>query len=161
FKTSEAYGKHICSTKQLFYEKNNFFVNDFLVLKVKGIFKILLPSGIKYPLSAKWNIKESELDALKTSTNGCLKSKRFSISSDSDIKYFLTIYPNGNKEENRGAAWIFLHLNFESETSVNAIFSFLIKSASFSVDCQNLYSKSSGWGSFICLTKDLFNRPCP
>uniref|UniRef100_A0A914P709 MATH domain-containing protein n=1 Tax=Panagrolaimus davidi TaxID=227884 RepID=A0A914P709_9BILA len=145
----------ISKTSKFFDSK--FFDNGKLIIKVKGTFKIILPLGIKYPFSAHWKIEESVLEALKSSNNGYLKSKRFNISSDSDIKYCIMIYPNGNKEENRGKAYVILQLQLGCETKIKADFNFSIDSALFSRLLTNVFEKSEGRGPFLCSTEDLFD----
>uniref|UniRef100_A0A914QGB7 BTB domain-containing protein n=1 Tax=Panagrolaimus davidi TaxID=227884 RepID=A0A914QGB7_9BILA len=145
----------ISKTSNFFDSK--FFDNGELIVKVKGTFKITLPLGIKHHFSAHWKIKESDLEALKSSNNGYLKSKRFNISSDSDIKYYIMIYPNGNKDANRGKTWVFLHFQLGSKTKIKADFNFSIDSALFSRRLTNVLEESGGRGPFLCSTEDLFD----
>uniref|UniRef100_A0A914PLF7 Uncharacterized protein n=1 Tax=Panagrolaimus davidi TaxID=227884 RepID=A0A914PLF7_9BILA len=111
---------------------SKFFDNGELIVKAKGTFKITLPFGIKYLFSAQWKIKESDLEALKSSNNGYLRSKRFNVSSDSDIKYYIRAYPNVNKDVNRGKTGVFLQLELGGETKIKADIHFSIDSAHFS-----------------------------
>uniref|UniRef100_A0A914R517 Uncharacterized protein n=1 Tax=Panagrolaimus davidi TaxID=227884 RepID=A0A914R517_9BILA len=154
-KNQNGAGFGISKTSKFFDSK--FFANGELIVKVKGTFKISLPLGIKYPFSAHWKIKESDLEALKSSNNGYLKSKRFNVSSDSDIKYYVMIYPNGNKDAYRGKTWVFLQLQLGSETKIKADVNFSIDSALFSHRMTQVFEKSEGRGTFLCSTEDFFD----
>uniref|UniRef100_A0AC35FDL2 BTB domain-containing protein n=1 Tax=Panagrolaimus sp. PS1159 TaxID=55785 RepID=A0AC35FDL2_9BILA len=154
-KNNNGAGCGIYKTVKFFDSK--FFANGELIVKVKGTFKITLPLGIKYPFSAHWKIKESDLEALKSSNNGYLKSKRFNVSSDSDFKYYITIYPNGNKDANRGKTCLFLHLQLGSETKIKADFTFSVDSAHFSFDTTHIFEENEGCGPTLCSTEDVFD----
>uniref|UniRef100_A0A914PGM2 Uncharacterized protein n=1 Tax=Panagrolaimus davidi TaxID=227884 RepID=A0A914PGM2_9BILA len=151
------YGVTLGISKTSKFFDSKFFANGELIVKVKGTFKITLPLSIKYPFSAQRKIKESDLEALKSSNNGYLKSKRFNVSSDSDIKYYINIYPNGNKDANRGKTRVFLQLQLGSETKVNAYLNYSVGSANFSCRLTHVFEKCEGYGPCLCSTDDLFD----
>jgi hypothetical protein len=150
---SIGWGRCICTKAELFDPTKNFFAADTLIFKVMGSFKVDLPPKIAYPISLQWKIKESDLAALKDSENGFLKSKKFIVSLNPNIYFFLTIFPNGFNDEHRGKAYIFSSTSIGTE----AIVKFSIDSANYAYIMQYLFEQNLGRGTSPCSTEDLFN----
>uniref|UniRef100_A0A914QYX6 BTB domain-containing protein n=1 Tax=Panagrolaimus davidi TaxID=227884 RepID=A0A914QYX6_9BILA len=73
------------------------------------------------------------------------------------IKYCLSIYPNGVNDENRGKAFVYLHLDFGNVKKIETECNFKIDSANFSKKRYYIFEKPLGHGLFIDETKSLFD----
>uniref|UniRef100_A0A914QXJ7 MATH domain-containing protein n=1 Tax=Panagrolaimus davidi TaxID=227884 RepID=A0A914QXJ7_9BILA len=128
-------------------KKNIFNKNDVIVVKINGFFKIGLQNKkSSHPISIQMKIKEKDLKEAKMK-NAFLKSKKFKLSSDSDIKYFLEIDPDFNG----GKTWLFFYLTPKIEAKLNLNFS--IKSQ----NCSNFSNYDEYCSTYICTIEDLFN----
>jgi hypothetical protein len=107
------------------------------------------------PFSLQWTIPENQLIPLKDSINGNLFSTP--ISNTPGFEYFLSIFPNGDDDEDRGEAWIFLHLKLGNQKKVETEFTVAVKSVNFSKKCSYIYLKSQGYGQYIAKTNELFD----
>uniref|UniRef100_A0A914Q3J1 BTB domain-containing protein n=1 Tax=Panagrolaimus davidi TaxID=227884 RepID=A0A914Q3J1_9BILA len=107
------------------------------------------------PFSLQWTIPEDHLIPLKDSINGRLLSTP--ISNTPDFEYCLKINPNGDVDKRRGQAWIFLRLKLGNQKKVDTEFTITVKSANISRKCSNIYVESSGYGSYIAKTSELFD----
>uniref|UniRef100_A0AC35GB50 BTB domain-containing protein n=1 Tax=Panagrolaimus sp. PS1159 TaxID=55785 RepID=A0AC35GB50_9BILA len=103
----------------------------------------------------KFKFNKSDFQAVKDF--GALCTSRFFVSAVPGIRYFLTIFPNGYKEEHRGETWFFLCIELPSGMKVDAEVKFTVASANFTIDMKQRYDKSIGWGAFMCSKASLFD----
>ena len=83
---------------------------------------------IECPIAIKWIISKEKLAALKDSDNGYLSSKGLYASNIPGVQYYLSIYPNGNKERHRGRVSIYLCVDIGNESKVKVDGKFCIES---------------------------------
>jgi hypothetical protein len=106
------------------------------------------------PFSFQWTIPEDQLIPLKDSIYGHLWSTP--ISNTPGFEYCLEIYPNGDDDEHRGQAWIFLYLKLGKQKKVETEYTIAVKSVNFSKKSSHIYLKSKGHGHYIAKTNELF-----
>uniref|UniRef100_A0AC34G0J9 BTB domain-containing protein n=1 Tax=Panagrolaimus sp. ES5 TaxID=591445 RepID=A0AC34G0J9_9BILA len=116
---------------------------------------------IKYPFAAEWIISEYGLMAIQSlmsNNNGRLKSKEFTAIFSSGAKYYLTIYPNGNTEGNRGKTWILLNFELGNEKNVEAEWTFSINTANWSCKINYTFNgEDKEYGTTFCSVDELFD----
>uniref|UniRef100_A0AC34FRV4 BTB domain-containing protein n=1 Tax=Panagrolaimus sp. ES5 TaxID=591445 RepID=A0AC34FRV4_9BILA len=157
YETHEAWGIACCKTVDFFDTNRKFFVDGEITVKVKGFLKAERSLKIPCPISMQWKIKEDDLKAKKES-NGYLRSKRFNILSFSNVKYFLSVYPNFKKVKNLAETHLFLNIELGAEKAVEAMYDFSIETANFCYITQYIFQKSTGIGTILCPVDDLFNK---
>uniref|UniRef100_A0A914PNE6 BTB domain-containing protein n=1 Tax=Panagrolaimus davidi TaxID=227884 RepID=A0A914PNE6_9BILA len=155
-------GGILCKTSELFDLKSKFFVDEVMTVKVKGTFKVPIPtiSKICTPISFEWKIKEEDLREIinEELNNGRLCSDKTSVSSCFDFNYCLKISPNEIREgDNEAKTWLFLSVDMGDEKKIEAVFDFSIDSAQNNRGFEYVFEKSVGWGGPLCSTEDLFN----
>ena len=112
---------------------------------------------VRCPIAIKWTVSEEKLVALKDSNKKCLRTKRFNASNIPGVQYYLTIYPNGNNEDNRGEVWVFLQVELGNESKVKVNGKFCIDSADWTEKFNEDYHRTEGCGLTPCETADLFD----
>uniref|UniRef100_A0A914Q479 BTB domain-containing protein n=1 Tax=Panagrolaimus davidi TaxID=227884 RepID=A0A914Q479_9BILA len=160
YETATGYGAIFCKTTKFFDLKSKFFVDGEIMIKVKGILKARrsLISKISTPISMQWKIKAEDLHAKKEESNdGYLCSKEIEVASFSGVKYSLFIYPNKIEGSNQSETFLYLVVETGKEKKVEAVYDFSIVSAKYNCGNQYIFEELHGWGSFLCLTKDLFD----
>uniref|UniRef100_A0AC34FYZ8 BTB domain-containing protein n=1 Tax=Panagrolaimus sp. ES5 TaxID=591445 RepID=A0AC34FYZ8_9BILA len=144
----------------------------FLNINYENEPSIIVESSFSIP-SAKWCHQSEDIygknatlgldDWLKSFDDfdqyGFLISDTYTVFGDSEITYFLDIFPNGNKDEREGETWIFLNINYENETSIIVESSFSIPSAKWCHQSEDIYDKNDtlGLGETCCSTYDFFD----
>ena len=105
----------------------------------------------------KWSISEEKLAALKDSKNKCLCTKKLDASNIPGVKYYLSIFPNGNTESSRGEVCVFLQVDVGNELKVKGDGKFYIDSVACADELDHEYHNSEGYGFSPCITADLFD----
>uniref|UniRef100_A0AC34G087 Uncharacterized protein n=1 Tax=Panagrolaimus sp. ES5 TaxID=591445 RepID=A0AC34G087_9BILA len=136
------YGVEYCKSDEFFESKNRFFVNGEITFKINGILKAerSLVTKISSPISLQWKITEEDLNAKKEIKDGKLYTKRTNIESISEIKFFLTICPNGiDDKKQRSKTWIYLTIEMEKEKRIEAVFDFSLDSGNYNEGAQYVF----------------------
>uniref|UniRef100_A0A914PKJ6 Lipoprotein n=1 Tax=Panagrolaimus davidi TaxID=227884 RepID=A0A914PKJ6_9BILA len=107
------------------------------------------------PFGLEWTIPAYSLFELKNTTN-CLLST--SISNIPEFEYYLSIFPNGFNEKNRGKTWIGLQLELKDVKQVKADYKIIIESETYSVEKHVIYENSTGSGEFIAGMGEFFSK---
>ena len=106
----------------------------------------------------KWTVSEKKLTPLKDSKNNeYLCSKKCKASNIPGLQYYLTIYPNGDKENRRGEVLIFLYVKIGKESKVKVDGKFCIESAGWTANLQFEYHVTECRGFTACKTADLYD----
>uniref|UniRef100_A0A914Q2A1 BTB domain-containing protein n=1 Tax=Panagrolaimus davidi TaxID=227884 RepID=A0A914Q2A1_9BILA len=157
----QRHGPFLCKTEEFFDSKSKYFGNGEVTIKVKGIFKAKRPSTsiTSAPISLQWRIKEYDLKVeMKESDNGRLFSKPVVVSTFSGVSYRLSFTPNEINDENQSEAIVRLHVKFENEEKIEAVYDYCIDSAKYREGGQHIFEPESGdWGFYVCSTNDLFD----
>uniref|UniRef100_A0AC34G585 BTB domain-containing protein n=1 Tax=Panagrolaimus sp. ES5 TaxID=591445 RepID=A0AC34G585_9BILA len=177
YKKSSGNAFGFCETAEFFDSKNNFFINGEITIKINGILKAerFMVAKISRFISMIWKIKKEDLQAKKDEKNGCLRSERIDVSSFSDIKYYLKIYPNKlrngkqsmkkvylNTEMEKEIEAVFdfsvyLNIEMEKEKEIEAVFDFSVNTAHFDNGFPCIFKRSQGIGTTLCSPEDLFD----
>ena len=75
-------------------------------------------------VSMLWNI--NNFGYLETNSEKCIRSSTFSDSDDSKTKWFLELFPNGDKEDRKEFVSLFLCLETSDRKAIQTKFSFFI-----------------------------------
>lgn len=105
----------------------------------------------------KLTIEKAILEEIKDENGEGVTSENFEVFPGSDIEYYLAIYPNGAKDENRGQAQYFLFIVFDNKKEVCAAYNIFIGSPKYSMSRYDTYAEHTGGGDTFCTTEELFN----
>uniref|UniRef100_A0A914PQB7 BTB domain-containing protein n=1 Tax=Panagrolaimus davidi TaxID=227884 RepID=A0A914PQB7_9BILA len=154
------YGAELCKTKKFFDLKSKYFVDGEITIKVEGILKAehsLIPI-ISAPISMEWKIKEYDLKVkMEESDNGDLFSETVVVSTFPEVSYYLSFTPNRIKDANESMAEVYLHVEFEKEEKIEAVYDFCIDSVNYRDGCKGIFEPETCCGNRICSTANLFD----